>query len=334
MSALTQSWYRDKIGWLNIILLPLTGIYVGLLTIRRLLYRIQAPSRISNVPVIVVGNITVGGTGKTPLVQYLCYHLQQAGYRPGIVSRGYGCQTQAFPFIVKPEGNAIESGDEPYLHAINTDCPVVIDPNRNQAIQHLLQHFDCNVVISDDGLQHLAMHRDIEILVVDGQRVFGNQLCLPSGPLREPVSRAQHVDFVVVNGTARVSRLTDAFLMQLDLQHAYALSDKSRRVALTVFAGQKVHAVAGIGNPQRFFDALSQFNIQVIPHPLADHASIAVEYVQFSDDFPVLITEKDAVKCQSLEISGQVWVVPVITELDIDFKHQLLEKLEQVRNEY
>ncbi len=192
-------WYND--AWLGILLLPLAYVFSDIVRLRRFCYQkgIAKSFRLP-VPVIVVGNITVGGTGKTPLVIWLANRLTEAGFKPGIISRGYGGQSETWPRIVNQQSNVNQIGDEPYLIFRQTQLPMVVGPDRVESGKKLLSKFDCNVIISDDGLQHYKLQRDIEIMVIDGERRFGNGYMLPAGPLREPVSRLQSIDFVVVNG--------------------------------------------------------------------------------------------------------------------------------------
>lgn len=286
-----KSWYQPP-SFITYLLAPLAGVYRIFAQAKALAYRNQllAAKRFS-VPVIVVGNLTVGGAGKTPLVIALAKSLQQRGYRPGIVSRGYGSKSNIFPLLINENSSVLEAGDEPLLIAKHTKMPVVIDPNRPRAVEYLLANDDVNVVLTDDGLQHYRLARDVELVVVDGDRRFGNQFCLPAGPLREPMSRLQQVDFVIINGAARLGEER----MQL-LTNGFA---RVANMAVDIpLAPQRVHAVAGIGNPQRFFASLRQQGFEVIAHPFPDHHWFSEQELAFADDLPVIMTEKDAVKCQ------------------------------------
>lgn len=254
-------------------------------------------------PVIIIGNISVGGSGKTPLVLWLVQQLQKRGWRPGIISRGYGGNAANYPLTVNPETKACESGDEPKLLAIRSQCPVVVAPNRVAAGQKLLTDFDCNVIISDDGLQHYHLKRDLEIIVVDGHRGFGNGFCLPAGPLREPISRLDEADFVIYHGDPK-----QPWSMELQLEYAVKLLNQHRRL-LTDWQGQPVHAIAGIGDPPRFFAQLRAIGLQVIEHAFADHHQFSARDLHFADELPVLMTEKDAVKCQVFATEN-CWSVP------------------------
>ncbi|MBL6751875.1 MAG: tetraacyldisaccharide 4'-kinase, partial [Nevskia sp.] len=281
------------------------------------------------VPVIVVGNITVGGTGKTPLVLWLVQHLRERGWRPGVVSRGYGGRAPAYPLRVTPATDPAACGDEPALLARSAGVPVAVAPDRVAAARLLVDGGEADIIVADDGLQHYRLARDLEICVVDGSRGLGNGELLPAGPLREPAGRLGTVDLVVVNGGSwRAAVGVPQVAMQLDIAEAVALADGFRR-RLAAFAGQRVHAVAGIGNPQRFFDALSAAGLQVTAHPFPDHHRFTEMDLAFGDDLPVMMTEKDAVKCAALE-PRRLWAVPARARLSAaDGAHvqQLLDRL-------
>jgi tetraacyldisaccharide 4'-kinase len=321
MQWLSHSWYHPHpVRWL---LLPLSLLYRGIAALRKLAYQRDWLTRHKMpVPVIVVGNISVGGTGKTPFVLWLCEQLKQAGYHPGIISRGYGARAGHYPLDVSSTSSPSEAGDEPVLIARRSGCPVVVDPDRSQAAVHLLSQHHCDVIISDDGMQHYALQRDIEICLVDSQRRFGNRLCLPAGPLREPMSRLQQVDFVVYNGEAAAQR----YQMQLLADHWVNLNDATQQLPLNFFAGREVHAVAGIGHPQRFFDVLCDQGMIVHPHAFDDHHQFSAADLDFADDFPLLMTEKDAVKCQSFA-ADNVWYLPVSAEIDNTLAVSILKQL-------
>lgn len=321
MKWLTNSWYQPHpLRWL---LLPLSLPYQLIASLRKQAYQRDWLTRHRlRVPVIIVGNISVGGTGKTPFVIWLCEQLQQAGYSPGIISRGYGGKASHYPLDIDATSSAKHAGDEPLLIARRTQCPVVVDPNRSRAAVHLLSQHHCDVIISDDGLQHYALQRDVEICLVDSQRRFGNKLCLPAGPLREPVSRLQSVDFVVYNGDAASQR----YQMQLAPSHWVNLADPSITLPLDAFKHQEVHAIAGIGNPQRFFDQLCEFAPVVHPHSFADHHAYTKTDFSFADGLPVLMTEKDAVKCLSFA-KDSYWYLPVSAQIDDGLAQAILTKL-------
>ncbi len=262
-------------------------------------------------PVLVIGNLTVGGTGKTPLVSWLAVQLTKRGFRPGVVSRGYGGSSHQ-PRLVQESDDPQGAGDEALLLARLSRVPVAIGRDRPAAAQ-LLVNVGCNIILSDDGLQHYALARDCEIVVIDGERQFGNGRLLPAGPLREATKRLKSADVIVVNGGPSVIGshvlLAGALRMRLEATQAIALRYGTPK-PLREFSGRSVHAVAGIGNPQRFFQMLRALGIEVVAHSLPDHARLEIEDISFADDLPVLMTEKDAVKCT--EIAGpHHWYVPV-----------------------
>jgi tetraacyldisaccharide 4'-kinase len=271
-------------------------------------------------PVVVVGNVSVGGTGKTPFVIWLAAQLRQHGRRVGIVTRGYRGKSAQWPRVVTADADPAEVGDEPVLLARRTGCPVVAGPDRVAAAEALLKSAAVDVLLADDGLQHYRLGRRFEIAVVDGVRGMGNGLCLPAGPLREPPARLQEVDAIVVNGGKWGH--VGVFRARAVVTRVYNLRDGSER-ALESFRGSAVHAVAGIGNPQRFFDLLDDAGLDVIPHPLADHAEIGTAELTFDEPGPVLITEKDAVKCERLA-PADVWCVVVDLAFDADSTARLM----------
>jgi tetraacyldisaccharide 4'-kinase len=291
MRGLDSLWYTRN--FFACLLSPLSALYGVLAALRRAAYRfgLKRVTRLP-VPVIIVGNITVGGTGKTPLTIWLVNFLRQHGYRPGIITRGYRGRTRDWPRVVTSEAKAEEVGDEPLLLARHGGCPVVIDPVRPRGAQHLIDHFGCNVIVSDDGLQHYALARDVEIAVIDGARRFGNGLCLPAGPLREPRSRLACVDAVVTQGVAEGRELA----MQL-VPGAFQQITTGQVATVSQFHGRAVHAVAGIGHPARFFATLRGLGLEVLEHPFPDHHAFSPADVRFADGLPVIMTEKDAVKC-------------------------------------
>ena len=261
---------------------------------------------------IVVGNISVGGTGKTPLVVWLVDYLKQAGFKPGVISRGYGGKAQHWPQPVTTDSDPGMVGDEALLIAQRVACPVAVGSLRAQSVRYLLQHHPCNIIISDDGLQHYALQRDIEIAVVDGARRFGNGLCLPAGPLREPPSRLQQVDFIVCHGKpAHTGEYT------MNLQGAMAVSLlNGQQKALAEFHGQPLLAVAGIGHPDRFFRHLQGFGLQFGRRALPDHHIFTVTDIDCDKDTVILMTEKDAVKCRTFA-DIRHWYVPVRAEINL-----------------
>lgn len=305
---------------------PLSLVFGVVVRLRRLLYRQGLLKSVGlKTPVIVVGNISVGGTGKTPLVARLVDLLRAAGYRPGIISRGYGGQSPHWPCTVTADSDPEQVGDEPVLLARRCRCPVVVGPDRVAAAQQLVETYDCNMIVSDDGLQHYRLRRDIEIAVIDGFRRLGNAACLPAGPLREPPSRLREVDFVVGNGAARGQE----YLMSLRGDVALHLTDPCISSVLAHFRESTVHAVAGIGDPWRFFDHLRHARLRLLEHPFPDHHPFRREDLHFHEDLPVLMTEKDAIKCRDIGPENS-WYVPVSARLDPEFEEQFLRRVAMV----
>lgn len=321
MNWLVNSWYQAKpIRWL---LWPLSLIYCAIIQLRRSLYRLGILKSSSlAVPVIIIGNISVGGTGKTPTVIWLAKQLQLAGYQPGIISRGYGGKVTQQPQIVTEHSLASEVGDEPIIIHRQSACPMVVGSNRVAAAKMLLNQYQSDVIISDDGLQHYALDRDIEVVVVDGQRQFGNRLCLPAGPLREPISRLNDVDYIIHNG----SNDKVEHNMQLIQSVAINLADPTLVKTLAEFASKDVHAVAGIGNPQRFFDQLTTHGFKLSPHAFADHHPYQQADISFNDDKPILMTEKDAVKCQHFA-DKNMWYIPIEASISGKLSQLLIDNL-------
>lgn len=269
------------------------------------------------VPVIVVGNISVGGTGKTPLIIWLSRYLGR-NFRPGVVCRGYGGRSRNWPQKVRADSDPATVGDEAVLLAKRCGCPVAAGPDRAASAKALVEHENCNLILSDDGLQHLSLARDIEIAVIDGARRHGNGRCLPAGPLREPPSRLKSVDVVVTNGEAERGE----FRMLVRPWKAMSVNGDAPPRDLGTFVGMPVHALCAIGNPNRFFDMLHQARLNVVPHVFPDHHVFSQSDIEFGDDFPVLMTEKDSVKCRRFA-GARHWYVPVRAELDASFALRL-----------
>jgi tetraacyldisaccharide 4'-kinase len=322
MSSRTDALWYGK-SPLSLLLAPVGWLYCAATMLRRGAYR-AGIARAGHVgaPVIVVGNISVGGTGKTPLVIWIAHFLMSRSLRPGIVSRGYRGRAVHWPQQVRADSDPTMVGDEPVLLARATGCPVVADPDRLRAARSLLLHAECDVVISDDGLQHLAMARDVEIAVVDGVRRHGNGRCLPAGPLREPVSRLASMDMVVSNGGG----IGGEFPMRVSAGDARRLDDETLSRPLASFRPERVHAVCGIGSPERFFDSLERAGLAPIQHRFPDHHPFRAADIMFDDEIPVLMTEKDAVKCRRFADSRH-WCVPVQAELSEAFGARLLSLL-------
>lgn len=285
-------WERNAI---TLALLPFSCVFYLITALRRKLYQWGVlSSKKFPVPIIVVGNITVGGTGKTPTVIALCHYLQLLGYYPGVVSRGYKGQAKQYPMTVSKALSPKECGDEPWLIHQKTNCPVVVDPKRVRAVRHLLREERCDVIISDDGLQHYALQRDIEIALINGKTGLGNGYLLPAGPLREPSSRLETVDFVLHKNP----QADETYGVVVRLDSLYQLRSNEKQ-SVADWCGKRVHAVAGISFPQQFFDQLTALGLKVTPHAFPDHHAFEVSDFDFESDDPVIMTEKDAIKCQS-----------------------------------
>jgi len=309
---LQNRWYGDRAPswWTR----PLAQAYGGVAAARRWMYdKGWLRSARLPVPVIVVGNIVAGGAGKTPLTIALVEALRARGFRPGVVSRGYGGSARA-SMLLDARPDPVVAGDEPALIRMRTSAPVAIGAKRPEAARLLLPE-GVDVIVADDGLQHYALARDIEVCVIDGARRFGNGRLLPAGPLREPESRLRAVDFVVCNGGAARDGEVQ---MRLGLSNAVALADPATVRSLATFSGQRVHAIAGIGNPGRFFESLRANGVDVIEHPFPDHHRYMAAELESVDKLPVLMTEKDAVKCHAFA-KDDWWSVPVTAELPATF---------------
>jgi tetraacyldisaccharide 4'-kinase len=329
--ALNRIWYGGAPT--SILLLPLSWLYRAVMAVRRVFYEQGWLSsyRVSR-PVIVVGNLTVGGTGKTPFVAWLAEKLTQRGLRVGILSRGYGSNA-VVPRVVEPSSSWQQVGDEPLLLRHRTGCDVVVSVDRAAGAQLLVQR-GADVVVCDDGLQHLRLARDVEIVVIDGARGFGNGRLLPAGPLREPSSRVALANLVVINGRpehASITRLPgsrDLSPMQMSLFAGRVMPVAGVRAdrALESFRGQRVHAVAGIGNPWRFFADLRARGLDIVEHPFPDHHPYTAADLAFGDAQAVLMTEKDAVKCRTFA-DARLWYVPVAARFSDAHSAELLEKV-------
>ena len=321
---LEEIWYGDHP--LSLLLAPLGWLYDCCMRIRRLAYHVGVlPARRVSAPVVVVGNITVGGAGKTPLVIWLCEFLREQGFHPGVISRGYGGQARKFPQQVRPDSDPGIVGDEPLLIARRTGVPVAISPDRYTAARQLLEHTDCDILVCDDGLQHLGLYRDLEIVVIDGERPLGNRRCLPAGPLRETADRLNTVDMVVMNG-GNAGRY---HLMEMETAELRSVAEPGRSMESNALAGQRVHAVAGIGNPQRFFSQLRKQGMEVIRHIFPDHHVYRPADLSFNDELPVVMTEKDAVKCQGFAHEN-CWYQPISSRMAMSFVHRLTVLLKEI----
>ncbi|WP_404418413.1 tetraacyldisaccharide 4'-kinase [Marinospirillum sp.] len=320
-------WYADNPGPLKR-LLPLENYYCKQVEKRHQAYAAgKKPSYRASVPVIVVGNISVGGSGKSPVVASLARYLQRQGYQPGIISRGYGSKARSYPFRVEKDSNPKKAGDEPLMLARQTNLPVAIDPKRPRAAQLLIDE-GCDLLIADDGLQHLALQRDIELVIIDGARGLGNGHCLPVGPLREPPQRLNTVDWVLCQGELQHPLEVEPISYHLE-QTGWRRGDGLWQSASPFDPGQSVHALAGIGNPQRFFDQLSEQGLQVTPHPLPDHAPMNAQTLDLPGNEPIIITAKDAVKLGPW-LHQRHWVVEVEARLPESFLKELSQKLKSI----
>jgi len=316
-------WYRrGPLAWA---LWPASVLFRLAVTARRILYKLRlAPSSHPGIPVIVVGNLVAGGSGKTPLVIWIAEHLKRKGWSPAIVSRGYGVRIGT-PRAATIADDAATVGDEPIVLARRSGCPVWVGPDRVAVIAALrAAHPEVDLLVLDDGLQHYRLRRDLEIAVVDA-RAFGNGFLLPAGPLREPASRLRSVDAVVSHGAA-----IKGYAMRLVGAELHRMTDAAERRPASAFAGQKVHAVAGIGEPNRFFLHLARLGVKLAPHPFPDHHRFAPQELDFGDDAAVMMTEKDAVKLRHAARANW-WVLPVTAELDPAFGEWLSERLDGFR---
>lgn len=305
------SWYQQR--WFNVWLLPVTALFFILSHARRLVLTKVFPAQpVSETPVVVIGNIAVGGTGKTPLTCTLVELLQQQGVQVGIISRGYGSKAPHYPFLVTGKEPADISGDEPKLLAQRLGCPVVIGSDRNQSIALLAEQFPVDIILCDDGLQNYAMHRDFEFIVIDAKRQLGNGWLLPAGPLREGCWRLKTVDQVLTNG--------DSNSMLIEPE-CWVNAKTGVEQPLSYFSGEEeLNAVCGIGNPQRFWDTLAGLNVNAQQISFPDHHSFSI------DDLPpgtVLMTEKDWVKCIDFA-TQEHWYLKVKTKLQDDLQSKII----------
>lgn len=299
-----DAWYGTR-RW-TLWLLPLMWVFIAISSLRRWwICRLQQ-KRFAT-PIVVVGNISVGGTGKTPLLISLVTYLQQQGFSPGVISRGYGGQAKHYPYLLDENSTALLAGDEPFSIYQRTACAVCVGPDR-VASARLLEDQGCDILLSDDGLQHYRLGRDIEVAVVDGQRGLGNGLRLPVGPLRESAARLKAVDWVVVNTPRDAFKLTqvpELFFIPMTVKpQSFVNLASGTSIPVDDFKGQQVHAVAGIGNPERFYSSLAALGINPIEHSFPDHYPYSEKDFAFEDgvsaeNLPVIMTEKDAVKCRT-----------------------------------
>ena len=327
VSFIEQSWYQKKL-WLWL-LWPLS--ILTKFAAQRKRERFISQPKLSwkpDVPVIVVGNIVVGGTGKTPMVIWLTKLLESRGYKPGIVSRGYGGNSSKNPIIVDDDTSVKLSGDEPIIIFKNTSRPVCISSNRIAAIRKLLLDTDTDIVISDDGLQHYKMDRDLEIVIFDGNRGIGNGLCLPAGPLREPLERIEAADFVVSSSkVVDLETKHNKYLMNYQPIEWARIVDNKRFKANAWPLSKNVHAVAGIGNPAKFYKTLSSLGLNPIHHSFPDHYQFLEEDLDFNDSLPIIMTEKDAVRCLDMD-NKNLWYLSVEAKFeDVEIADKIINKL-------
>ncbi|MGH8120962.1 MAG: tetraacyldisaccharide 4'-kinase [Gammaproteobacteria bacterium] len=311
---------------LSLLLVPAGWVYQALMTIRHLGYLAGLlPVKRVAAPVIVVGNLTVGGTGKTPLVIWLANFLRQNNYQPGIVTSGYGGVARHWPQQVRPDSDPDMVGDEAIVIARHTGCPVAAAPDRYAAAAGLLEHNKCNIIICDDGLQHYALDRDLELLVVDALRRYGNRRCLPAGPLRESLRRTRNVDMIICNGHPGRGE----YQMEYEAGPVCSLRNEYKHVGLETFKGKNVHAVAGIGHPARYFNMLRVRGLGVIEHEYPDHHRFTPADISFDDGLPVIMTEKDAVKC--MQFAGEKhWYLSLVVKMEHAFEHRFSNLLKDV----
>lgn len=325
ISEYVWAHWRDRTIWSKG-LRPLSWGFRAVAYCRRVLYEQMSQRRALPVPVIVVGNLTVGGTGKTPCVIWLANFLQSQGWVPGIITRGYkGRVPRGQTMRVDPKASCASIvGDEAILLARRTRCPVMVGARRREAARILCQRFpEVNLIISDDGLQHYALPRTLEIVMMDSERRWGNGLCLPAGPLREPLSRLRTVDLIISRGS-----LVEGAHGCMETRLGEWLSSVSgdTRIARSSLEGKTVHAVAGIGDPEKFFTALERVGIRVIRHAFVDHHRYTPQDLVFYEDFPIVMTEKDAVKCERFSLQN-AWYVPLEVSVSAVCQQYIMARL-------
>ncbi len=318
-STLVKAWYHGA-PWLWL-LRPLEWIYRAVTAVRRAAYargwlKVYRCPR----PVVIVGNITAGGTGKTPVVVTLVEALQAAGLRPGVVARGYGGRAPSYPFVVDASSDPRDCGDEPLLIHVITACPVVVDPDRTAAARTLVEQFDVDLVISDDGLQHYALARDFELVLVDAERGLGNGWCLPAGPLRESAARLGSVDAVLYRGGSQPGAAFSYEPTELT-----RLVDGERCALNPEDIGSEVYAVAGIGQPEQFFAMLEAAGFTLRRSPFPDHHRFTPADFKDLTGLPIIMTEKDAVKCRGFAGPG-AWSLGI----RVDLPPAIVEAVRQV----
>ena len=330
MARAAPKFWRKR-SLIATLLLPFSFVFALLSGLRRLSFRLGLKRSVRiRVPVIVVGNIAVGGSGKTPAVEWIVSHLRAAGFSPGIVSRGYLGQVRGVE-LVSAGGDAAHFGDEPVLLARLTGCPVAVGADRPAAALALLAAWpECDVIVADDGLQHYRLARDVEVAVVDAS-TLGNGWLLPAGPLRERMARLRSVDLTLSHGPLPAALQTllegrPVYSMRLEGQMFRSLSAPDEVCDAMALIGRKVHAIAGIGRPERFFDQLRAMGLEVIEHPFPDHHHFTAADLSFAPDEPKIVTSKDAVKCSAFA-PANTWEFPVTARIDPGAAEKILEKL-------
>ena len=330
-----EAWQRSS-GWLYLFF-PIAAIFYVLTVTRKTLLQNLYQGRSYKFPVVVVGNLNVGGSGKTPTVIALANALKTKGLRPGVVSRGYGSSAHKYPVIVDKHTIYKECGDEPLLIQRRCACPVVVDPDRPSAIKTLINDFNCNVIISDDGMQHYKMHRDIEIAVFNEHINLGSFLMLPSGPLREPITRLRDVDYIISYG-----KLREEIKSMLDPEKDNSIFNVEHRLLRlrNIDSGEtihpedwkmskNVHLVAGIAHPKKICATIEEFGFVATVKSIGDHKKITDSDATFNDSLPILITEKDAIKLDNLDKldTNKIWILETHVDLNSEFINSLLGKL-------
>ena len=337
MRLIEKVWFKNHQSkyWLVPLLLPFTGLFYLLSLARRLAFKLNFLNSYQvDKPVVVVGNIGIGGNGKTPVVVHLVELAKKLGLKPGVISRGYGGTAEIYPYLLDESSTSSQAGDEPVLIYQRCHVPIVVGADRVANAQMLIEQ-GCNIIISDDGLQHYRLQRDLELVVIDGKRLFGNGLLLPAGPLREGIWRLQQSDLLIYNGNKPNNH---ALLSDKSLQMALAASElvhikTNEKISLTNFLKQwqAVNAIAGIGDPQRFFDTLIKFGFNIIKQQgFIDHKDFtALDFNQFKTDLPLLMTEKDAVKCQAFAQENW-WYLPVNAQFSEHDDQVLIQKIQAI----
>lgn len=337
MRLIEKVWFKQHRAkyWLVPLLLPLSALFYVLSTLRKIAFNLGViKSYKVDVPVIVAGNIGVGGNGKTPVVVHLVELMQTLGYKPGVISRGYGGKAKHYPYLLDENSTTIEAGDEPVLIYQRCHVPVVVGSDRVANAQRLIAQ-GCDIVISDDGLQHYRLQRDVELIIVDAKRLFGNGLLLPAGPLREGKWRLKQADLVIYNGICTFDAASENSVNEKSLSMTLAGTEliqvnSGSKLSLTEFLQkwQDVNAIAGIGDPQRYFDTLNALGVNIIKQQgFIDHKNFTFDdFNQFKSNIPLLMTEKDAVKCQTFA-QDNWWYLPVSAQFSEQDKQALAQCL-------